>query len=77
VIGKTVNEMLDNVSARPVSSHWHLPGLKLEAVFADEIFLAVCTAFAAAVKRYTPKHSDEVTRNLNSPPESAGNKQLL
>ena len=41
-------------------------GLKLEAVFADEISLAVCTAFAAAVKRHTPKHSKEVTRNERS-----------
>jgi hypothetical protein len=27
VIGETVNEMLDHVSARPVSSHPHLPAL--------------------------------------------------
>jgi hypothetical protein len=27
VTGKTVNEMLDHVSARPVSSHPHLPAL--------------------------------------------------
>jgi hypothetical protein len=27
VIGKTVNEMLDHVSARPVSSHLHLAAL--------------------------------------------------
>jgi hypothetical protein len=27
VIGETVNEMLDHLSARPVSSHPHLPAL--------------------------------------------------
>jgi hypothetical protein len=76
VNGKTVNEMLD---------HECLPGfessasadLELAAVSADEIFLAVCTAIAAAVKRHTPKHSKEVTSNFNPPSESAGNKQLL
>jgi hypothetical protein len=56
VIGETVNEMLDHVSARPVSSHPQLPTLNLVAVSADEIFLAVCTAFAAAVKRHALKH---------------------
>ena len=40
--------------------------LKLLAVSADEIFRAGCTAIAAAVKRHTPKHSKEVTRNFNS-----------
>jgi hypothetical protein len=41
VIGETVNEMLDHVSARPVSSHPHqISG----AVSADEIFLAGCAA---------------------------------
>jgi hypothetical protein len=40
-------------------------GLELAAVSADEIFLAECTAFAAAVKRQPPKHSKEVTRSFN------------
>jgi hypothetical protein len=40
-------------------------GLKLAAVSGDEIFLAVCSAFVAAVKRHTAKHSKEVTTNFN------------
>jgi hypothetical protein len=40
--------------------------LKLVAVSADQIFLAVCTAFVAAVKRHTLKHSKEVTRKFQS-----------
>jgi len=35
---RDLNEMLDYVSARPVSSHPHLAALKLVAVCADEIF---------------------------------------
>jgi hypothetical protein len=53
MIGKTVNEMLDHVSGRPVRDP-HLPA-ELAAVFVEEIFLAVCTPFAAAMKRHTPK----------------------
>ena len=52
-------------------------GLKLVAVSADEIVLAVCTAFAAAVKRHTPKHSKEVTRDSNYVFECAGNNEQL
>jgi hypothetical protein len=67
VVGETVNEMLDHLSARPVSSHPHLSALNLlVAVSADEIVLAVCTAIAAAVKRHTPKHSKQVTRDFQS-----------
>jgi len=77
VIGKTVNKILGHVSARSVSSHLHMPALNQRRSSADEIFLAVCTAFAAATKRHTPKHSKEVTSNFNPTSESAGNKQLL
>ena len=42
----------------PGSSHPHLPA-ELAAVFVEEIFLAVCTAIAAVVKRHTQKHSNE------------------
>jgi hypothetical protein len=56
-IGNTVNEMLDHVSARPVFELSASVGLKLMAVSADEIFLAGCTAIAAAVKQHTKKHS--------------------
>jgi hypothetical protein len=38
--------------------------LELAAVFVEEILLAECTAFAAAVKRQPPKHSNEVTTNF-------------
>jgi hypothetical protein len=65
VIGETVNEMLDPCACPPGFESSASAGLKLEAVFADEIFLAVCTAFAAAVKRHTPKHSKGVTSNFN------------
>jgi hypothetical protein len=77
VIGKTVNEMLDHFERPPGFESSASAGLKLEAVFADEIFLAVCPAVAAAVKRHTPKHSKEVTRNFDPPSESTGNKRLL
>jgi hypothetical protein len=69
VIGKSVNEKLDHFECPPGSIHPHLPPLKLVAVFVNEIFLAVCTARAAAVKRQLRKHSKEVTRNFNPPPE--------
>jgi hypothetical protein len=65
VIGKTVNEMLDHFECPPGFESSASAGLKLVAASADEIFLAVCTAFAAALKRHTPKHSKEVTRNFN------------
>jgi hypothetical protein len=69
--------MLDHVSGPPGFGSSASAGLNLTTVSADEIFLAECTSIAAAVKRHTPKHSKEVTRNFNSPPESTGNKQLL
>jgi hypothetical protein len=40
--------MLDHVSARPVRVSAS-SGLELAAVFVEEMFLAVCTAIAAAV----------------------------
>ena len=65
LIGETVYEMLDHLSARPVSSHSHAD-LELVAVSADEIFLAVCTAFAAAVKRHTPKTFERGNKDFQS-----------
>jgi hypothetical protein len=43
VTGETVDEILD-VKCPPGSSHPHSAPLKLVAVCADEIFLAVCLA---------------------------------
>jgi hypothetical protein len=50
VIGKTVNKMLDHFECPPGFESSASADLKLEAVFADEIFLAVRPAVAAAVK---------------------------
>jgi hypothetical protein len=36
------------------------------SVSTDEIFLAVCTAFAAAVKRHTPKTFERGNKDLQS-----------
>jgi hypothetical protein len=45
--------MLDHFERSPGFESSVSAGLKLEAVFADEIFLAGCAAIAAAVKRHT------------------------
>ena len=50
VIGKTVNQMLDHVSAPAPFRVICISGLKLEAVFAGELLLAVCSTIVAAAK---------------------------
>ena len=57
--------MLDHVSARPVRVI-RIFGLELAAVFVEEIFLAVCTAIAAAVRAIYAKTFEKGNKEFQS-----------